>query len=1398
MEQEEEILTHVAKVVRALITSAKPPVELKSICRDYVAIEGEQMPFRKLGYSNPQELLQDTEEFNFNSYGNQVFISAKYNAKTEHIARMVRQQKTSKSKSITKPSAAAQRAVSQKSNYANSYQNKSNYNQQKYQQPQQRYYQQPQYWNHQQQQQSYQQRPQQYYQPAQQQQYHQGSQQERWDHDFYWHQQQQRQQQLEAEETQRNRQKAAELEAQLKRDREIRENAERVRLAKVKREQELKEAAAEREKQEKAKRESAEREQQARAKRDQELKDCIEQELRAKINQDWQSRQQEFQAQLEEQLQALKRQHEQDLKKREEDLESLRKEFQRKEQREKLREAESREQQEREEKERRERKEREEQEKKERKEREEKEISERKDSEELLQDLAQPATMRAAKLDQEKILVTIANDKAPAMNGHGQNHAKSNGHGKPPLRAILGNSAPQQRQQEASSVFNSPESNYRRPLHPRVMHPGQVRSTGSSVNHRLKVTPQLNAPTPAGAPITPPASPENAQTKPAAKATPKDDVLRVQGSQVQPVKANSTPKAKVSLKLDSSFDAVSSLNLYCEENDFEKPTFNIFNKPPYLHCSVRIAGDVYSSYPQEFSDAETAYQRTAQIAIQRIQHAESHQKLTVCTLSDEEFIDGLYKELLKYPHGILGHKLEDWYGRTFRQHLPSHWYDLIIESNQIRVEHGIDPRIILFANEPGSPQPIRINTSSILPQLELPWQPNESGSHDWNMFISHCDSTKRVWARLIDQIANFEELTKHMGRQMEAPLFRQKVPKPQVQEIYLVEIPDGWNRVRVIAVNEEQRSCRCHFVDFGDVSLFDFEELFQCPPQFKVLPAQAICLSMYALDKFEDHPHAQQVLTKELDNQTVVAHVLTTEKQFVELGGAAQGVEENGKRRACLVATLYDTSTAEDIHLNDLVASRITKCTPAPSLSDEKKIGKTTPILVSHINEDGDLMVLLRNDDLKFVERSIAQTVADLGEQDRVSYSDLLHDRHVFVCDESVEGLKQWFRGRLVSRPKNPEEETFDVYYVDDGRQRKTHISNIYRLEANNRALATFPPQALPVRLHDVPEIAGQMLGRLRGLMPPRSEALLKVVAKDGAKPLVNVFIRGQDPESMYMCVNIGLRLEFEMASSNQPEKCDYMLLSSNAQQLPRRGSFSSVVSSQSSSSDLVALTPPVTPQKAATARSGATPFSSLMLKDYEAIPAVGAYFEVRVSLSINPGHFAVQPYKCYNQLQTLMKDLQEHCKGPAAKAVQPSQLAIGEAYAAPDSDGVYHRVSIRKIYDEIIHVRFVDVGDDGVVACDQLKTLQPDLRKLPKMALPAQLYGIKLTDVVWSKDTCVRFREMTLGQKFIGIVRRMHKQRDETRALGLELVDVSTPKDIKLHEILVEEEHAQPETKEV
>lgn len=69
---------------------------------------------------------------------------------------------------------------------------------------------------------------------------------------------------------------------------------------------------------------------------------------------------------------------------------------------------------------------------------------------------------------------------------------------------------------------------------------------------------------------------------------------------------------------------------------------------------------------------------------------------------------------------------------------------------------------------------------------------------------------------------------------------------------------------------------------------------------------------------------------------------------------------------------------------------------------------------------------------------------------------------------------------------------------------------------------------------------------------------------------------------------------------------------------------------------------------------------------------------------------------------------------------------------------------------------------------------------------------------MVWSQENCVRFRKLTLGRMFIGIVRRLQKHKDGTQALCLELVDTSTPQDIKLHETLISEKHAQPETKEV
>ncbi|XP_034120345.1 uncharacterized protein LOC117578759 isoform X4 [Drosophila guanche] len=1284
----EEIFAEVTTEVRALIISGrKPPVPLDDVLRDYIDVVGEPLPFLRLGYQSAQAMLEDTKNFNFQSYGGTVYITAKYSEKSDHIVCMVRNQKSSKPKSrarskpLAQPQPRSFKAAPASNHQQRSQQhNKNNQYQQHLQQRKQLELQQQQ------------QQQQQKNQLQQQQQKNQLQQRKQVE---LQRQQQQQRNQLQLQQQQQQQRKQVELQQQ----------------------------------QQQQQRNQLQLQQQQQQQRNQlQEKEQKIQELQEALN--------FYHKQREEQQRQLAEIREQDERKP-----RVQEEFVRKLQL-------------------------------------DQELLRRKGE---VKDRLENFALKIVPLTQSNEQVLQPKEKdipskellhvKPDMNGNSNGHGRAMA-GKPPQRPILGNGAPHR----GGGPIAAFDASKNRGLQQRT-----------SVNDRLKkqqqqvqpaVTPAATAPTnpmPVPAPMTPPATPEAPTSKPDHRAVRKS------------TKSQNTNKFV--FKSDAAQDPIGALKAYCEFKELEEPKYRTFNSRPNLICSVGVGSFIYSSYPQEFADELTARKATSWIAIQKIQESESRQPLTICTLTDHEFIDGLYRELRQYPNGILGHKLEEWYERTFNHHLPSHWHDLVVESSKIRMEKTVTS-LILLANDPASPRraaPQRYEIS----ELRLPWMSESEHSlerhHDWSLYITHCDSTKQIWARLIDQISSLEELTVHLNRHVAV---RTPITDPHEQDMYLVEVAEGWSRVRVLSVDAKQRTCRCHFVDFGDVASFEFEDLVPCPPRFLVLPAQAICLGMYALEKFEGHPHAQAVMLKQLAGQRVVARILTTEKQFNELGGCAQGVWKDEMRSACLVGTLYDTSTADDIHLNDLVANEISLNTPAPILSPDQK---SNPVLISHINEGGDLTVLLRNEDLRFVERSIATTVADIGEQHRVTLSDLLRDRLVFVCDESVEGLKQWYRGMLTAKPKNADEETFDVYYVDDGRLRKTHISNIYRLEANNLALAGYPPLALRVRLHDVPDIVGDMLGRLRGLMPPRSEAILKVMEGAGSDqlPMVNVYVRGQDANAMYMCVNSAIQMEFEMQRSTCPQSYDDGGLRFNPNgQLQRRNSFGSVVSSHSSGSQSFSehQTPPVTPLRLS---------SSTTIKDYEAIPAVGAYFEVRIGLSINPGHFAVQPYKCYNQLQHLMKDLQAHCKGASAQSVPAARLAIGQAYAAPDSDNVYYRVIIRKIYDEIIHVRFVDVGDDGVVACDQLKKLPPALTELPRMAIPAQLYGIQLADVLWTQENCERFRSLTLGQKFIGFVRRLSRLKDETLALCLELIDTSTPQDIKLHEILINEKHAQPQPEE-
>lgn len=73
-------------------------------------------------------------------------------------------------------------------------------------------------------------------------------------------------------------------------------------------------------------------------------------------------------------------------------------------------------------------------------------------------------------------------------------------------------------------------------------------------------------------------------------------------------------------------------------------------------------------------------------------------------------------------------------------------------------------------------------------------------------------------------------------------------------------------------------------------------------------------------------------------------------------------------------------------------------------------------------------------------------------------------------------------------------------------------------------------------------------------------------------------------------------------------------------------------------------------------------------------------------------------------------------------------------------------------------------------------------------------ILGITATHGDWSLEDCLRFRQLTVGQKFVASIKRITYDKlgsPDTPILDLELIDVTTDEDVYIHEILLQEQRA-------
>uniref|UniRef100_A0A182NSX1 Tudor domain-containing protein 7 n=1 Tax=Anopheles dirus TaxID=7168 RepID=A0A182NSX1_9DIPT len=859
---------------------------------------------------------------------------------------------------------------------------------------------------------------------------------------------------------------------------------------------------------------------------------------------------------------------------------------------------------------------------------------------------------------------------------------------------------------------------------------------------------------------------------------------------------------------------------YSMQKGYARPEYGYYKlKSGRYQCLVTVNGSSYSTYPDDYVSQFEGQFAAALIAIEAIQRDESRQLYSVCLDTDREVAHHIHELLSSCPHGMFSKNIPDAFQETHRALLPDHWFAIIDQhANQLFVLEDGPGDTIVFAREQPSGSDAASNTSEArqmaMNQLTLPW--NEQY---WNLYVTNPVSTVEVWARLVgkEYSDKMDTLITDIEMSMMTNQAKAKMDVvAAVGEYYLVSISDCWFRVRVVEVNYETNQCQCFFIDIGDNEQIALDQLYRCEPQYLELPAQAICFTLEGLEDFGENPIAKHVLGQRINHRVLIGMILTKRDEFEQVERNSGG----GIVSSSLKVVLYDTSSAEDEVVNPILLQQICKSMPVPELNRKS----VNYVSITYVDDQGDVYCQ-KDGAMNYIQKLITNlTKSDaLEDQHRGLYNSKATEQHqLYLVQDETDG--KWYRAALDSEESGP---YCRMLYVDIGYRRRANVQNIYRLDSLSLGLRSYPPQAIRMRMFELPNCGSdpQILARLRAFLKPAVPAMAKVFSMASTiLPLVKLYVHVSDREAgnnILVCVNEAIKIEkeLEMGSERISSQSPRIRVSEEPglSNHDNSGSDTTTVSQSTGTSysmssadgqdlanrfDALHLSKgdvgggALDTRKSNTTGTGTLPTTKAIAKLAKiSLPAVGQLFNVKVTIANNPKFFFVQPYAYLQQLDTLMRELQDYCM-TKAQPVRKDQVRQGEAYAAVNNLGHWYRalvVNINPFGPTPIHAYFCDFGQVQQLDAGALRVLPAKFRVLPQQAIKAKLYGVKPLHNDWTIADAMRFKELTADSHFASIVRGI--QADELtpqeQLIELELIDVATEDDVYVHKILVDEGRA-------
>lgn len=566
---------------------------------------------------------------------------------------------------------------------------------------------------------------------------------------------------------------------------------------------------------------------------------------------------------------------------------------------------------------------------------------------------------------------------------------------------------------------------------------------------------------------------------------------------------------------DPSATPVELLVQYAQHNGFSRPIYKYLRlKNQRFQCRVTVNGSTYSTYPADYANEFECQFAAARIAIENIKREEDRKNYSVCLEPDFEIANKLYELLLNCPSGMFSKKIPDAFLEAHQSLLPDCWEsDIMLTRPRMFYKEEVSQQASIYfavVGENGSNESNGSITSEAkvmsVNLVELPWEETY-----WNIYVTNPVSTVEIWARLVglQYSDRMDALSTEIELQMMDESRNAKPKAVAVGEYYLVSIMDCWHRIRVDEIDYESNTAICFFIDLGELEKVALDEIYVCDPRFLELPAQSVCFTLDKLEDFGENPKAKPHLDNLICGKVCIGHILTTKEEY--------------EKYDTIKMMLYDTSSEDDVNLNEIILKHICDDTPVPEL---QRKGVTT-VMITFVDDDGNVYIQIKDNAMVYIQKLINNLVQSGALEDNLrGLYKSVNDHQLFLVRDQED--QKYYRAIV----KEGKESSVTVLYVDYGIRKKVQVANLYRLQTLSAALSRYPAQAIKIKLFDLPEVNEYLLSRLRALLKPGLTAMVKVAALS-VLPLVKIYLH-YGPNNILVCLNDSIRAEMELEINSE------------------------------------------------------------------------------------------------------------------------------------------------------------------------------------------------------------------------------------------------------------------------